>query len=186
MSCRVTGHIDSHRPRRFTQGGRYADQPRIFHDTAQREDYRQHRYGDDDSSTSQYADEESPQIAVMLQFPDFFTEVDNSYCHEYRGNDAEMLALVNAWRASRGRAAIPASALMTDAFQKIDLRLSKKVNLGGARSAEVILQVFNLLGTDNFGNGATPWQMNALSNAFGTLGTVYPRQQAELAVRFVW
>ena len=103
-----------------------------------------------------------------------------------RGNDAEMLALVNAWRASRGRAAIPASALMTDEFQKIDLRLSKKVNLGGARSAAVILQVFNLLGRDSFGVGGTPWQMNALSNAFGTLNTVYARQQAELAVRFVW
>jgi hypothetical protein len=46
--------------------------------------------------------------------------------------------------------------------------------------------VFNLFGTDNFGPGATPWQMNALSNAFGTINTVHPRQQAELAVRFVW
>jgi len=48
------------------------------------------------------------------------------------------------------------------------------------------LQVFNLLGRDSFGVGGTPWQMNALSNAFGTLNTVYARQQAELAVRFVW
>ena len=29
-------------------------------------------------------------------------------------------------------------------------------------------------------------QMNATSNSFGTLNTVYPRQQAELALRFVW
>jgi hypothetical protein len=103
-----------------------------------------------------------------------------------RGNDAEMLALVNTWRASRGLAAIPESQIMTDEFQRFDVRVSKQVSLGGARRAELIAQVFNLFGTDSFGVGATPWQMNATSNAFGTLNTVYPRQQAELAVRFVW
>ncbi len=103
-----------------------------------------------------------------------------------RGNDAEMLALVNTWRASRGLAAIARSQLMTDEFQRFDLRVSKQVSLGGARRAELILQVLNLFGTDSLGVGATPWQMNATSNAFGTLNTVYPRQQAELAIRFVW
>ena len=75
---------------------------------------------------------------------------------------------------------------MTDEFQRFDLRVNKQVSLGGARRAELILQVLNLFGTDSLGVGATPWQMNATSNAFGTLNTVYPRQQAELAVRFVW
>jgi hypothetical protein len=103
-----------------------------------------------------------------------------------RGNDAEMLALVNTWRASRGLAPIAESQLMTDEFKRVDVRVSKQVGLGGGRRAEVIAQVFNLFGTDSFGVGATPWQMNATSNAFGTLNTVYPRQQAELAVRFVW
>ncbi len=103
-----------------------------------------------------------------------------------RGNDAEMLAQVNAWRASRGLAAIPESQLMTDEFQRIDMRVSKTLTLGGARRLELIGQVFNLFGTDSFGTGATPWQLNATSNSFGTLNTVYPRQQAELAVRFVW
>ena len=103
-----------------------------------------------------------------------------------RGNDAEMLALVNTWRASRGLAPIAESQLMTDEFQRFDVRVSKQVSLGGGRRAELIAQVFNLFGTDSFGVGATPWQMNATSNAFGTLNTVYPRQQAELAVRFVW
>jgi hypothetical protein len=103
-----------------------------------------------------------------------------------RGNDDEMLALVNAYRAQTGRAPIAVSQLMTDEFQRFDVRASKQVSLGGGRRAEVIAQVFNLFGTDSFGVGATPWQMNATSNSFGTLNTVYPRQQAELAVRFVW
>ncbi|MGH9254931.1 MAG: TonB-dependent receptor, partial [Vicinamibacterales bacterium] len=103
-----------------------------------------------------------------------------------RGNDDQMLALVNALRAQNGRAPIAASQLMTDEFQRFDLRVSKRVGLGGARRAELLVQVFNLFGTDNFGPGATPWQMNATSNAFGTINTVHPRQQAELAVRFVF
>ncbi|OFW02313.1 MAG: hypothetical protein A3J29_22840 [Acidobacteria bacterium RIFCSPLOWO2_12_FULL_67_14b] len=103
-----------------------------------------------------------------------------------RGDDAKYLALVNTWRAQNGRAPISESQLMTDEFQRFDVRVSKALNLGGGRRAEFIAQVFNLFGTDSFGPGALPWQMNALSNAFGTIGTVHPRQQGEVAVRFVW
>jgi len=103
-----------------------------------------------------------------------------------RGNDTAMLAQVNALRASQGRAPIPESQLMTDEFQRLDLRVSKTLTLGGARRLELIGLVFNVFGTDSFGVGATPWQLNATSNSFGTLNTVYPRQQAELAVRFGW
>ena len=78
-----------------------------------------------------------------------------------RGDNTEMLALVNTWRAQNGRAPIPESQLMTDEFQRVDVRVSKQVELGGDRRAEVIAQVFNLFGTDSFGIGATPWQMNA-------------------------
>ena len=103
-----------------------------------------------------------------------------------RGDDAKYLGLVNAWRTQNGRAPIPESQLMTDEFKRIDVRISKQVKVGGDRRAEFIVQVFNLFGTDSYGIGATPWQVNALSNSFGTLNTVFPRQQAELAVRFAW
>ncbi|MBI3047410.1 MAG: hypothetical protein HYY76_03775, partial [Acidobacteria bacterium] len=103
-----------------------------------------------------------------------------------RGDNDKYLALVNTWRAQNGRAPIAASQLMTDEFNRFDVRVNKQIALGGGRRAEFIAQVFNLFGTDSFGPGATPWQMNALSNAFGTINTVHPRQQAELAVRFVW
>jgi hypothetical protein len=103
-----------------------------------------------------------------------------------RGDNAQYLALVNAWRAQNARGPIPESQLMTDEFQRVDVRVSKQINVGGDRRAEFIAQVFNLFGTDSYGPGATPWQMNVLSNSFGTINTVFPRQQAELAVRFVW
>jgi carboxypeptidase family protein len=103
-----------------------------------------------------------------------------------RGDDAKYLALVNAWRAQNGRAPIEDSQLMTDEFKRVDVRISKQVNIGGDRRAEFIVQVFNLFGADSYGIGATPWQSNALSNSFGTLNTVFPRQQAELAVKFGW
>ena len=103
-----------------------------------------------------------------------------------RGDNDQQLALVNAWRAQNGRGPIAASQLMTDEFNRFDIRVNKQIGLGGGRRADLIAQVFNLFGTDSFGPGALPWQMNALSNAFGTIGTVHPRQQAELAIRFVW
>ena len=53
-----------------------------------------------------------------------------------RGNDAEMLALVNAWRASTGTGANSGeSQLMTDEFQRLDLRVSKTRELSAARVA---------------------------------------------------
>ena len=103
-----------------------------------------------------------------------------------RGDNAKYLALVNAWRGQNRQTPIPESQLMTDEFRRVDVRVSKQVKVGGDRRAEVIAQVFNLFGSDSYGPGATPWQMNALSNSFGTISTVFPRQQAELAVRFVW
>ncbi|HKC57273.1 MAG TPA: carboxypeptidase regulatory-like domain-containing protein [Vicinamibacterales bacterium] len=103
-----------------------------------------------------------------------------------RGDNAKYLALVNAWRAQNGRTPISEDQLMTDEFKRVDVRISKQIRVGGDRRAEVIAQIFNMFGNDSFGIGATPWQMNALSNSFGTINTVYPRQQAELAVRFVW
>jgi hypothetical protein len=103
-----------------------------------------------------------------------------------RGDDTTYLALVNTWRAQNGRAPIPENQLMTDEFQRFDVRVSKQVSLGGGLRAELIAQVLNLFGTDSFGPGATPWQMNALSPVFGTLNAVHPRQQGELGIKVVW
>jgi hypothetical protein len=56
----------------------------------------------------------------------------------------------------------------------------------GLRKVEFIAQVFNLFGRDNLGLTELGWQENALSDAFGQILSVQPRQQAELAVRFTF
>ena len=59
---------------------------------------------------------------------------------------------------------------------------------------ELIAQVFNVFGTTNLaasggvaGGGLPPgWSINALADSFGRILRAYNRQQAELAVRFVF
>ena len=105
------------------------------------------------------------------------------------GNDS-FLAAVNAWRAQNGRAPIPESQIASNDYNRFDLRASKAVTFG-TRRVEFIAQVFNLFGRDNYGVGVTaawqsPYQENVLSDAFGRILEVQPRQQAELAVRFTF
>ena len=106
-----------------------------------------------------------------------------------QGSDS-FLAAVNAWRAQNGRTPIPESQIANNDYNRFDLRASKAVTLG-TRRVEFIAQVFNLFGRDNYGVGVTaawqsPYQENTLSDAFGRILEVQPRQQAELAVRFTF
>ncbi len=106
-----------------------------------------------------------------------------------QGTDS-FLAAVNAWRAQNGRAPIPESQIASNDYNRFDLRASKAVTFG-TRRVEFIAQVFNLFGRDNYGVGVTaawqsPYQENTLSDAFGRILEVQPRQQAELAVRFTF
>ena len=110
-----------------------------------------------------------------------------------RGNNAELLAIVNAYRAAtkdathpNGYSAIPESQLDTNGANRLDVRVSKAIQLGPNQRLEIIAQVFNLLGHDDLGGIAQGWQENALSDAFGRITTVLPRQQGEIAVRFAW
>ncbi len=98
---------------------------------------------------------------------------------------ATMLAAVNAWRTLNGRASIPEENLDTNDYNRFDVRASKAIAFGDRR-LEFIAQVFNLFGRDNLGAIEAGWQENALSDAFGRILTVQPRQQAELAVRFMF
>jgi hypothetical protein len=101
-----------------------------------------------------------------------------------RGENEAFLGTVNAWRAQNGRAPIAASQLATNEYDRFDVRASKAVTMGNRR-VEFIAQVFNLFGRDNLGIAGT-WQENALSDAFGRILEVQPRQQAELALRFTF
>jgi len=99
-----------------------------------------------------------------------------------RGNDADMLALVNAWRGVNGLAPINPT-FSTNEFYSLDLRGSKAITLNTGRRVEVIAQVFNVLNRKNL---VAAWTTNALSPAFGTSVSAAPMRQAEVAVRFTF
>jgi len=96
-----------------------------------------------------------------------------------------MLAAVNAYRASRGLAAIPASQLDKNTLNRVDLRVTKGFAVGG-RKIELVGQVFNLFGTDNLGGIGTNQTTNATASTFGQIPTAQPRQQGEIAIRYVF
>jgi hypothetical protein len=100
-------------------------------------------------------------------------------------DNAAMLTAVNAWRTLNGRAPMTEANLDSNAYNRFDVRASKALALGDRR-IEFIAQVFNLFGHDNLGDIEQGWQENALSDSFGQILTVQPRQQAELAVRFTF
>ncbi len=101
-------------------------------------------------------------------------------------DNARMLELVNAWRATNGKGPVSADQIESNRYNSLDVRVSKTFPLGGSRKVELIAQVFNLLGIDNLLTPSSEWVTNALSDSFGRIPTANPRQQGELAVRFVW
>jgi hypothetical protein len=101
--------------------------------------------------------------------------------------DANFLSLVNAYRATRGLAAISADQIDSNRYNRMDVRLSKAIPMGGHRKIEVIGQVFNLLGTDNLqASGGSTWVTNSGSASFGRITQALPSRQAEVAVRVAW
>jgi len=100
-----------------------------------------------------------------------------------QGNRNLNLDLVNAWRATNNLKPIAASQIASDRFNRLDVRVSKSIPLGGGRKAEFIGQVFNLVGTDNLAGVGNGWVTNALSDSFGRILSAQPRRQAEVAVR---
>jgi hypothetical protein len=106
-----------------------------------------------------------------------------------QGNrDDNFLATVNAFRATKGLAAIPASNIDTNRYNSFNVRASKTLQLGGRKKVELIGQVFNVFGTDNLLVQASGNQQvsNALSDSFGRILAAQPRRQAEIAVRFMF
>jgi hypothetical protein len=103
-----------------------------------------------------------------------------------QGNRRLDLDVVNAWRAANGRGPVSADQIDSNRQNKIDVRAEKSLSLGGSRRVSFIAQVFNVFGTDNLLSVGSGYTTNALSDSFGRIFTSNPRQQAELAVRFVW
>ena len=108
--------------------------------------------------------------------------------HRGMGNreNTEMMTAVNAYRTGRGLAPIPESQIDSNTLRKVDIRVTKAFGLGGARKLELVGQVFNLFGTDNLGGIGSSQVGNATASTFGQILTAQPRQQGEIAVRFLF
>ena len=98
-----------------------------------------------------------------------------------RGNDTDVMALVNAYRATTGLASLAVSQINTNEYYGLDVRASKSIPISAGRKVELIGQVFNLLNRTNL---LAAWQTNALSSSFGIISSAANKRQAELAVRF--
>ncbi len=106
-----------------------------------------------------------------------------------QGNrDDSFLATVNAYRATTGRAPIPASNIDNNRYNSLNIRASKMFQFGSRRKVELIGQLFNVFGTDNLLVQASGNQQvsNALSDSFGRILASQNRRQAEIAVRFMF
>ena len=101
-------------------------------------------------------------------------------------DNAAMMTAVNAYRATLGLPALPESQIDTNTLYRLDLRLSKAIQLGGGRKVELIGQVLNALGRTNLGGVGSAYQSSARAATFGQILTAQARQQGEVAVRFVW
>jgi hypothetical protein len=107
--------------------------------------------------------------------------------HRGMGNrdNTAMLAAVNAYRASRGLAPISESQIDNNRLTRVDLRMTKGFALGG-RKIELVGQVFNLFGSDNLGGIGSNQSNNATASTFGQIPSAQPRQQGEVAIRYIW
>jgi hypothetical protein len=96
------------------------------------------------------------------------------------------LAAVNVWRASQSLAPIPLSQIESNRYIQFDARISKDFNIGERYTIEAIGQLFNVFGTNNYGGVGVAQITNASSSTFGTFSAAQPKQQGELAVRFIF
>ena len=107
--------------------------------------------------------------------------------HRGMGNrdNAALVAAVNAYRATRGLAPITEAQIDQNTLNRVDVRVTKGFTFGG-RKIELVGQVFNLLGTDNLGGIGSSQIGSAIAPNFGQIPSAQPRQQGEIAVRYVW
>jgi hypothetical protein len=97
--------------------------------------------------------------------------------------NGSFLTAVNAYRATLGLAAIPASQIDSSRFNSFDVLVSRAFLVKEQRRLELKAQVFNLFGTQNLSGGNTT---SAVSANFGRILAAGNLQQAELAVRLVF
>jgi outer membrane receptor protein involved in Fe transport len=108
--------------------------------------------------------------------------------HKGLHNLTNLLSGVNTWRATKSLSEIPASQIQHSRYNQLDSRISKDILLGSRFKIQAVAQLFNVLGTDNFGGIGNLQNSNAsgASSTFGEITSAYPHQQGELALRFLF
>jgi hypothetical protein len=110
-------------------------------------------------------------------------------------NVSRLLAQVNSWRITQPQPKpnqaenllpIPQSQIQSSFYNQLDMHINKNIHLSERYRLQVIGQLFNVLGTDNFGGVGSTQQANASASSFGTISSALPRQQGELALRFLF
>jgi hypothetical protein len=98
------------------------------------------------------------------------------------------LGAVNAYRALNGLG--PINQIDNGRLAVLDFRVAKGFPVGSERRVELMLQVFNLLNTTNFGTVTARLNSgrvgNALSDSFGQFVAARDKRQIELAVKFIF
>jgi hypothetical protein len=97
-----------------------------------------------------------------------------------RGNVDEQLAIINDFRAERGLAPFSMDVLKLYSYKSINVRATKRVSLGAARSLELFLEGFNVTNFVNRTGGGT----NIRLPAFGIPTGSTDARQVQWGVRF--
>lgn len=100
---------------------------------------------------------------------------------------ANILAEVNDWRVnSQNLAPVAASQIQSSFYNQLDMHINKNIRITERYELQLIGQLFNVFGADNFGGVGSSQQANATSSSFGSISSALPRQQGELAARLVF
>ncbi|MCX6544036.1 MAG: carboxypeptidase regulatory-like domain-containing protein [Acidobacteria bacterium] len=95
------------------------------------------------------------------------------------------LDAINAFRATKGLAAVSADTISCAQYANVDLRLSKFFTFGASHRVEVIAQLFNVLNRANFGTATGSITSALFGQPTGMAGNINaPSRQVELALRY--
>ncbi len=99
-----------------------------------------------------------------------------------RGDVNSQVAIINAFRTSRGLPAIDASLLAIDPIIDLDVRLTKVVTLPGSRRLEIFLESYNLTNHTTLYGGSS----SMVSPSFGVRTSALDARQTQWGARFVF
>ena len=81
---------------------------------------------------------------------------------------------------------VPRNNFKEDALHRVDVRLQRRTGLGGARSVDVMLEVFNVLNHENYGRYVTSEVAGNFGSALQNTNTSYLPRIVQLGFRFAF